>query len=91
LGGFSFAPVLASYARFGLAALPASVAGVSILIAFGGAEPGAVATATALSAMGVGALITVSMVVVYFLMLVLLRDREVKDLLSAIQRRRAPQ
>jgi putative peptidoglycan lipid II flippase len=91
LGGFTFGPVLASYARFGLAALPASVAGVSILIAFGGAEPGAVATATALSAMGVGALITVSMVVVYFLMLVLLRDREVRDLLAAIQRRRAPQ
>jgi len=41
--------------------------------------------------MGVGALITVSMVVVYFLMLVLLRDREVRDLLAAIQRRRAPQ
>lgn len=91
LGGFTFAPVLASYARFALAALPASAAGVSVLLAFGGAEPGAVATATALSAMGVGALITVSMVLIYFVALALLRDKEAHSLFAVVRRKRPPQ
>jgi putative peptidoglycan lipid II flippase len=89
LGGFSFRPLLRSYLSFALAALPASVAGVLLLTAFGGDSPGAIVTSSALAAVGVGALITVAMVVVYFLGLLLLREPEVTAFISNLRTSRA--
>ena len=89
LGGFSFRPLLRSYLSFALAALPASVAGVLLLTVFGGDSPGAIVTSSALAAVGVGALITVAMVVVYFLGLLLLREPEVTAFISNLRTSRA--
>jgi putative peptidoglycan lipid II flippase len=91
LGGFSFRSLLRSYLTFALAALPAALAGVSILIAFGGATIEAAVTSSAPAAVGVGALITVTMVVVYFLTLMLLREGEVRNFVANLRARRASQ
>ena len=86
LGGFAYGPVFRAYASFVLAALPASAAGVGILVAFGGMGEGA-ATASALSAAGVGGLITVVMSTVYILTLLVLGNEDVRAVLSPILRR----
>lgn len=86
LGGFAYGPVFRAYASFVLAALPASAAGVGILVAFGGIGQGA-ATASALSAAGVGGLITVVMSAVYILTLLVLGNDDVRAVLSPILRR----
>ena len=86
LGGFAYGPVFRAYATFVLAALPASAAGVGILVAFGGIGQGA-ATASALSAAGVGGLITVVMSAVYILTLLVLGNDDVRAVLSPILRR----
>lgn len=86
LGGFAYGPVFRAYATFVLAALPASAAGVGILVAFGGMGEGA-ATASALSAAGVGGLITVVMSTVYILTLWVLGNDDVRAVLSPILRR----
>jgi len=91
LGGFSYASLARSYATYALAALPASAAGVGILMAFGGAELGAIATSGAIPAIGVGALITVAMVVVYTGTLFILREKELHNFVSALRARRASQ
>ncbi|MEZ7976054.1 MAG: lipid II flippase MurJ [Pontimonas sp.] len=91
LGGFSFRSLLRSYLTFALAALPAALAGVSVLIAFGGATIDATVTSSAPAAVGVGALITVAMVVVYFLTLMLLREGEVRNFVATLRARRASQ
>ena len=91
LGGFSFRSLLRSYLTFALAALPAALAGVSVLIAFGGATIEAAVTSSAPAAVGVGALITVAMVVVYFLTLMLLREGEVRNFVATLRARRASQ
>ncbi|MGB4712417.1 MAG: lipid II flippase MurJ [Pontimonas sp.] len=91
LGGFSFRSLLRSYLTFALAALPAALAGVSVLIAFGGGTIGATVTSSAPAALGVGALITVAMVVVYFLTLMLLREEEVRNFVATLRARRASQ
>lgn len=86
LRGFAYGPVFRAYASFVLAALPASAAGVGILVAFGGIGQGA-ATASALSAAGVGGLITVVMSAVYILTLLMLGNDDVRAVLSPILRR----
>jgi putative peptidoglycan lipid II flippase len=76
---------------YALAAMPASVAGVSVLMAFGGSASDAVVTSGAIAAIGVGMVITVAMVSVYVLALYLLREPELRALVHQVSSRRASQ
>jgi putative peptidoglycan lipid II flippase len=91
LGGFSYRSLGRSYLVYALAAMPASVAGVSVLMAFGGSASDAVVTSGAIAAIGVGMVITVAMVSVYVLALYLLREPELRALVHQVSSRRASQ
>ena len=91
LGGFSYRSLVRSYLVYFLAALPASLAGVGVLSAFGGSSSDAVVTSGALPAIGVGIMITVSMISVYVLALYVLREPELRALLHRLRPRRASQ
>lgn len=78
LGGLSLKPLVSALAQFGLAALPASAAGVALLIAFGGATGDSYLTQSALWSALVMVVITLTMVVVYGGTLLLLRNSDAR-------------
>lgn len=87
LGGLNLWPLIARYGLFALAALPASATGVGILIAFGGSEGAGYLEESALWSALVMLVITLTMVVVYGLVLLVLRNTEVRDVLQPVVRR----
>mgnify|MGYP005988661785 FL=1 len=76
LGGLSLLPLVSSLSQFLLAALPASVAGVALLVAFGGGNGAGYLTESALWSALVMVVITLTMVVVYGGILLVLRNRD---------------
>ncbi len=87
LGGLTLWPLIARYGLFALAALPASATGVGILIAFGGSDGASYLEESALWSALVMLVITLTMVVVYGLVLLVLRNTEVRDVLQPVVRR----
>jgi putative peptidoglycan lipid II flippase len=87
LGGLNLWPLVARYGLFALAALPASATGVGILIAFGGSDGAGYLEESALWSALVMLVITLTMVVVYGLVLLVLRNTEVRDVLQPVVRR----
>ncbi len=76
LGGLSLLPLVSSLSQFLLAALPASAAGVALLVAFGGGNGAGYLTESALWSALVMVVITLTMVVVYGGILLVLRNRD---------------
>lgn len=76
LGGLSLLPLVSSLSQFLLAALPASAAGVALLVAFGGGNGSGYLTESALWSALVMVVITLTMVVVYGGILLVLRNRD---------------
>lgn len=93
LGGLHLRVLGSSFARYGLSGIPAMGAGVGLLIVFGGLEPGGLALSSAVIAGFLIALITIVMVVVYWGILLLLRDRQAQWLFYPVLNRfrRGPQ
>lgn len=87
LGGLSLKPLMSALAQFGLAALPASAAGVALLIAFGGASGDGYLTESALWSALVMVIITLTMVVVYGGTLLLLRNSDARAVAGPLLRR----
>jgi len=86
LGGLTLTPVIATFARFALAALPASAVGVGLLVAFGGVDGGAYLTQSAVWSALVMAIITVAMVVVYGGVLLALRSPDARAIINPLLR-----
>jgi len=76
-----------NFARFALAALPASAAGLGLLVAWGGAEGAAYVEESALWSGVVMMAITLAMVVVYVGALMLLRSDDVRAVIGPVVRR----
>ena len=76
LGGLSLLPLVSSLSQFLLAALPASAAGVALLVAFGGGNGAGYLTESALWSALVMVVITLTMAVVYGGILLVLRNRD---------------
>ena len=86
LGGLTLTPVIATFARFAVAALPASAVGVVLLVAFGGVDGGAYLTQSAVWSALVMAIITVAMVVVYGGVLLALRSPDARAIIDPVLR-----
>ena len=86
LGGLALTPVIATFARFAVAALPASAVGVGLLVAFGGVDGGAYLTQSAVWSALVMAIITVAMVVVYGGVLLALRSPDARSIIDPVLR-----
>ncbi|MEL0148746.1 MAG: murein biosynthesis integral membrane protein MurJ [Pontimonas sp.] len=86
LGGLTLTPVIATFARFAVAALPASAVGVGLLVAFGGVDGGAYLTQSAVWSALVMAIITVAMVVVYGGVLLALRSPDARAIIDPVLR-----
>jgi putative peptidoglycan lipid II flippase len=86
LGGLALTPVIATFARFAVAALPASAVGVGLLVAFGGVDGGAYLTQSAVWSALVMAIITVAMVVVYGGVLLALRSPDARAIIDPVLR-----
>jgi len=78
LGGLNLTPLMATFARFALAALPASGVGVALLMAWGGVDGGAYLTQSAVWSALVMVVITVAMVLVYGGVLLALRSPDAR-------------
>jgi len=78
LGGLNLSPLMATFARFALAALPASGVGVALLMAWGGVDGGAYLTQSAVWSALVMVVITVAMVLVYGGVLLALRSPDAR-------------
>ncbi len=87
LGGLSLKPLLVNFAKFFLAALPASAAGLGLLLGWGGADGGAYLSESALWSGVVMGGITLVMVLVYGAVLLLLRSEDARAVLDPVVRR----
>jgi len=87
LGGLSLTPLVLNFARFALAALPASAAGLGLLLAWGGGDGGAYLSGSALWSGVVMAGITLTMVLVYVGVLILLRSDDARAVMAPVLRR----
>jgi putative peptidoglycan lipid II flippase len=87
LGGLSLTPLIASFARFALAALPASAAGLGLLLVLGGAEGAWYLEQSALWSGVVMLGITLTMVLVYVGVLMLLRSDDARAVTEPVLRR----
>ena len=87
LGGLSLKPLLVNFAKFSLAALPASAAGLGLLLGWGGADGGAYLSESALWSGVVMGGITLVMVLVYGAVLLLLRSEDARAVLDPVVRR----
>ncbi len=87
LGGLSLTPLIASFARFALAALPASAAGLGLLLVLGGAEGAWYLEQSALWSGVVMVGITLTMVLVYVGVLMLLRSDDARAVTEPVLRR----
>ncbi len=87
LGGLSLTPLVLNFARFALAALPASAAGLGLLLAWGGGDGGAYLSGSALWSGVVMVGITLTMVLVYVGVLILLRSDDARAVMAPVLRR----
>ena len=87
LGGLSLKPLVVNFAKFSLAALPASAAGLGLLLGWGGADGGAYLSESALWSGVVMGGITLVMVLVYGAVLLLLRSEDARAVLEPVVRR----
>jgi putative peptidoglycan lipid II flippase len=87
LGGLSLKPLVVNFAKFALAALPASAAGLSLLLGWGGADGGAYLSESALWSGVVMGGITVAMVLVYGGVSLLLRSEDARAVTGPVLRR----
>ena len=87
LGGLSLKPLLVNFAKFFLAALPASAAGLGLLLGWGGADGGAYLSESALWSGVVMGGITLVMALVYGAVLLLLRSEDARAVLDPVVRR----
>ena len=87
LGGLSLKPLLVNFAKFSLAALPASAAGLGLLLGWGGTDGGAYLSESALWSGVVMGGITLVMVLVYGAVLLLLRSEDARAVLDPVVRR----
>ena len=87
LGGLSLKPLLVNFAKFFLAALPASAAGLGLLLGWGGTDGGAYLSESALWSGVVMGGITLVMVLVYGAVLLLLRSEDARAVLDPVVRR----
>ena len=86
LGGLNLSPLMATFARFALAALPASGVGVALLMAWGGVDGGAYLTQSAVWSALVMVVITVAMVLVYGGVLLALRSPDARAIIDPVLR-----
>jgi len=86
LGGLNLTPLMATFARFALAALPASGVGVALLMAWGGVDGGAYLTQSAVWSALVMVVITVAMVLVYGGVLLALRSPDATAIIDPVLR-----
>ena len=86
LGGLNLSPLMATFARFALAALPASGVGVALLMAWGGVDGGAYLTQSAVWSALVMVVITVAMVLVYGGVLLALRSPDATAIIDPVLR-----
>ncbi|MDA0289878.1 MAG: murein biosynthesis integral membrane protein MurJ [Actinobacteria bacterium] len=87
LGGLSLKPLIVNFAKFFLAALPASAAGLGLLLGWGGADGGAYLSEPALWSGFVMVGITLAMVLVYGAVSLLLRSEDVRAVWDPVLRR----
>lgn len=87
LGGLSLKPLIVNFAKFFLAALPASAAGLGLLLGWGGADGGAYLSESALWSGVVMVGITLAMVLVYGAVSLLLRSEDARAVTDPILRR----
>ena len=87
LGGLSLKPLVVNFAKFALAALPASAVGLGLLLGWGGADGGAYLSESALRSGVVMAGITLAMVLVYAAVLLLLRSEDARAVTEPVLRR----
>ena len=87
LGGLSLKPLVVNFAKFALAALPASAVGLGLLLGWGGADGGAYLSESALRSGVVMAGITLAMVLVYGAVLLLLRSEDARAVTEPVLRR----
>jgi len=87
LGGLSLKPLVVNFAKFALAALPASAAGLGLLLGWGGADGGAYLSESALWSGVVMGGITVAMVLVYGGVSLLLRSEDARAVTGPVLRR----
>lgn len=87
LGGLSLKPLLVNFAKFSLAALPASAAGLGLLLGWGGTDGDAYLSESALWSGVVMGGITLVMVLVYGAVLLLLRSEDARAVLEPVVRR----
>ncbi|MDA2981128.1 MAG: murein biosynthesis integral membrane protein MurJ, partial [Actinomycetota bacterium] len=86
LGGLSLKPLIVNFAKFFLAALPASAAGLGLLLGWGGADGGAYLSEPALWSGFVMVGITLAMVLVYGAVSLLLRSEDVRAVWDPVLR-----
>jgi putative peptidoglycan lipid II flippase len=87
LGGLGLVALVKKFAVFALAALPAAAAGVGVLVALGGRDPGGFLLSHAVNAgLGMG-LITAVMTVVYVAVLSVFRSEDVASVMDPVRRR----
>lgn len=87
LGGLSLKPLIVNFAKFALAALPASAAGLGLLLGWGGADGGAYLSESALWSGVVMGGITLAMVLVYGGVSLLLRSEDARAVTGPVLRR----
>jgi len=87
LGELSLKPLIVNFAKFALAALPASAAGLGLLLGWGGADGGAYLSESALWSGVVMGGITVAMVLVYGGVSLLLRSEDARAVTGPVLRR----
>ena len=87
LGELSLKPLIVNFAKFALAALPASAAGLGLLLGWGGADGGAYLSESALWSGVVMGGITLAMVLVYGGVSLLLRSEDARAVTGPVLRR----
>lgn len=87
LGGLSLKPLVVNFAKFALAAIPGSAAGLGLLLGWGGADGGAYLRESALWSGVVMGGITLVMVLVYGAVLLLLRSEDARAVIEPVVRR----
>ena len=87
LGGLSLKPLIVNFAKFFLAALPASAAGLGLLLGWGGADGGAYLSESALWSGVVMVGITLAMVLVYGAVSLLLKSEDARAVTDPVLRR----
>ncbi|MEP6480296.1 MAG: murein biosynthesis integral membrane protein MurJ, partial [Rhodoglobus sp.] len=87
IGGGGARRVLPAFVQYVIAVVPSAAAGFGLVLAFGGLHEGGFAVASKLGAAASMVVIGLAMAVVYFGVLVLLRNRELLNFATAVRGR----